>query len=115
MTKDRRHLLALDQRLSFLAEELTEQNVRLRFLLDFFKVNVQAKTAMLGPDGKPVQQAITLYEFYLLQGRAHMLRQLAEEYAHEAELQRSGETTGDADPQDADAATPEAPASRRVN
>lgn len=114
MTKDRRHLLALDQRLSFLAEELTEQNVRLRFLLEFFKVNVQAKTAMLGPDGKPVQQAITLYEFYLLQGRAHMLRQLAEEYAHEAaEQQRPGDA--DADPHDPEAATPEAPASRRVN
>lgn len=113
----------LERMQQLFAEQLAEQNLRVRFLMEFFKVK-GTSSVLAGPDGKPVIEELTLFEFYQRRGREEMMAALTaelKELEEHARVEREAETTdpaidgqalGDATEEDR-ASTPLAFAARR--
>lgn len=88
MTRDERlarlesQILDVNDRQQFLAEQLSEQTVRIRFLMTLLKVRVAKTTQLLGPDERPIneQPLVDAYVAYMRGGREKMLEILEAEY-----------------------------------
>ena len=87
MTRDERllrledHIVKLGTRLNFLAEQLAEQNLRVRFIMSAIQLTRPVPGGLISVDGTPQTEQTDLFVQYMTGGRDQMLDALDKENA----------------------------------
>lgn len=90
-------------------EQVAEQNLRIRFLMEMLKVTIAPKTLIVGTDDRPITHVVTAWEFYQLQGREQVLALLTAELKEREEMARVEREAETASPEGAEEDGPSTP------